>query len=63
MLAICDDPSVIGVPFYIMEMLSGIVYTDRTPVPLGAPMWLESGEGKVAFLERTRAAVRRLKEG
>jgi aminoglycoside phosphotransferase (APT) family kinase protein len=36
-LATCDDPSVIGVPFYIMEMLDGIVYTDRTPVALGAP--------------------------
>jgi aminoglycoside phosphotransferase (APT) family kinase protein len=36
-LAICDDPSVIGVPFYIMEMLDGIVYTDRTPAAFGAP--------------------------
>jgi aminoglycoside phosphotransferase (APT) family kinase protein len=35
-LAMCDDPSVIGVPFYIMEMLKGIVYTDRTPAALGA---------------------------
>jgi aminoglycoside phosphotransferase (APT) family kinase protein len=36
-LATCGDPSVIGVPFYIMEMLEGIVYTERTPATLGAP--------------------------
>lgn len=36
-LATCDDPSVIGVPFYVMEMLHGIVYTDSTPATLGAP--------------------------
>jgi aminoglycoside phosphotransferase (APT) family kinase protein len=36
-LATCDDQSVIGVPFYIMEMIDGIVYTGRTPAPLDAP--------------------------
>jgi aminoglycoside phosphotransferase (APT) family kinase protein len=28
---------VIGVPFYVMDRLDGIVYTDQTPVPLDAP--------------------------
>jgi aminoglycoside phosphotransferase (APT) family kinase protein len=36
-LATCDDPSVIGVPFYVMEKLDGIVYTEHTPAPLDAP--------------------------
>jgi aminoglycoside phosphotransferase (APT) family kinase protein len=30
-LAICDDTSVIGAPFYVMEHLDGLVYTDQTP--------------------------------
>jgi aminoglycoside phosphotransferase (APT) family kinase protein len=30
-LAVCDDPSVIGVPFYVMEMIDGSVFTERTP--------------------------------
>jgi aminoglycoside phosphotransferase (APT) family kinase protein len=29
--AICDDASVIGVPFYVMEFLTGTVITDRVP--------------------------------
>ena len=36
-LAICEDPSIIGVPFYVMERLDGLVYTDRTPPQLDAP--------------------------
>jgi hypothetical protein len=38
------------------------------PVPLlscitfGPPMWLETGESKINFLARARAAVQRLKE-
>ena len=36
-LAMGEDRSVIGVPFYVMEKLDGIVYTDRTPPPLDAP--------------------------
>jgi aminoglycoside phosphotransferase (APT) family kinase protein len=36
-LAICEDSSVIGVPFYIMGMIDGIAYTERTPEPLDAP--------------------------
>ena len=36
-LAICEDRSIIGVPFYVMEKLNGIVYTDRTPPQLDAP--------------------------
>lgn len=33
-LAICGDESVLGVPFYIMEWLDGLVLTDTTPEPL-----------------------------
>lgn len=35
-LATCDDPSLIGVPFYLTAVVDGIVYTDRTPEPFAA---------------------------
>jgi hypothetical protein len=31
-------------------------------ITFGPPMWLETGESKVDFLKRARAAVERLKE-
>ena len=31
-VAMCDDESVIGVPFYLMEFVDGIVYSDREQV-------------------------------
>jgi aminoglycoside phosphotransferase (APT) family kinase protein len=36
-LAVCDDPSVIGAPFYVMERLEGVVVTDTLPEPLDNP--------------------------
>ncbi len=36
-LAVCDDPSVIGAPFYVMERLEGAVVTDTLPEPLDNP--------------------------
>lgn len=36
-LAICEDPSVLGVPFYVMEALDGVVLTDAIPATLEAP--------------------------
>jgi aminoglycoside phosphotransferase (APT) family kinase protein len=36
LLAVCDDPSVIGVPFYLMEKIEGSVFTQRTPPHLDA---------------------------
>lgn len=30
-VAVCDDPAVLGVPFYVMEHLDGVVVTDRMP--------------------------------
>lgn len=36
-LATCADPSVIGAPFYIMEMVTGEVITDEIPAPLDEP--------------------------
>jgi aminoglycoside phosphotransferase (APT) family kinase protein len=34
-LAVCDDPAVLGVPFYVMELVEGEVVTDRMPVAPG----------------------------
>src|SRR5579875_1458018 len=36
-LAVCDDPSVIGAPFYIMQRVDGTVITDRLPAALDTP--------------------------
>ena len=32
MIAACDDPDVIGSPFYVMELLDGVVYADASSV-------------------------------
>ncbi|HEX8977073.1 MAG TPA: phosphotransferase family protein [Solirubrobacteraceae bacterium] len=36
-LAVCEDPSVIGAPFYVMEQVHGEVVTDRVPPALDSP--------------------------
>jgi aminoglycoside phosphotransferase (APT) family kinase protein len=36
-LAVCDDPAVIGAPFYVMECVRGAVITEEVPVPLDTP--------------------------
>jgi len=36
-LATCDDVSVLGVPFYVMEEVEGTVVTDSIPEPLDNP--------------------------
>jgi aminoglycoside phosphotransferase (APT) family kinase protein len=36
-LAVCDDPGVIGAPFYVMERLEGVVVTDSLPEPVDNP--------------------------
>ncbi|HEV2075910.1 MAG TPA: phosphotransferase family protein, partial [Thermoleophilaceae bacterium] len=36
-LAVCDDESVLGVPFYLMERVEGTVITDRVPDALDTP--------------------------
>src|SRR4029079_7824397 len=36
-LAVCEDESVLGVPFYVMGFLDGHVVTDRLPAGLGDP--------------------------
>jgi aminoglycoside phosphotransferase (APT) family kinase protein len=36
-LAVCDDPTVIGAPFYVMERLEGVVVTDTLPDTLDNP--------------------------
>jgi aminoglycoside phosphotransferase (APT) family kinase protein len=36
-LAVCDDPAVIGAPFYVMERVEGDVITSAIPEPLDDP--------------------------
>jgi aminoglycoside phosphotransferase (APT) family kinase protein len=36
-LAVCDDESVLGVPFYVMEEVAGSVITDAVPPALDSP--------------------------
>jgi aminoglycoside phosphotransferase (APT) family kinase protein len=36
-LAVCDDESVIGAPFYVMERMHGDVITSDVPAPLDTP--------------------------
>jgi aminoglycoside phosphotransferase (APT) family kinase protein len=36
-LAACDDESVLGVPFYVMEEVEGVVVTDTLPPALASP--------------------------
>jgi aminoglycoside phosphotransferase (APT) family kinase protein len=36
-LAVCDDPEVIGAPFYVMEKIDGVVVTQTLPEPLDNP--------------------------
>ncbi|MGA2928741.1 MAG: phosphotransferase family protein [Solirubrobacteraceae bacterium] len=36
-LAVCEDPGVIGAPFYVMEMVEGAPITDSLPAPLDTP--------------------------
>jgi aminoglycoside phosphotransferase (APT) family kinase protein len=36
-LAVCDDPAVIGSPFYVMEQVQGVVITTDIPEPLDTP--------------------------
>jgi aminoglycoside phosphotransferase (APT) family kinase protein len=36
-LAVCDDPAVIGAPFYVMELVQGDVITTAVPGPLDNP--------------------------
>src|SRR3954467_6962523 len=36
-LAVCQDESVIGVPFYVMEFVDGVVVTDELPPALDTP--------------------------
>jgi aminoglycoside phosphotransferase (APT) family kinase protein len=37
-LAVCDDPAVIGAPFYVMEKVEGSVVTHALPEPLDNPV-------------------------
>jgi aminoglycoside phosphotransferase (APT) family kinase protein len=37
-LSVCEDPGVIGAPFYVMERLQGEVITDSIPEPLDNPV-------------------------
>lgn len=41
-LAVCEDESLIGVPFYLMEALTGVVITDTVPRHLDPPTQREA---------------------
>jgi aminoglycoside phosphotransferase (APT) family kinase protein len=43
-LAVCDDPAVIGAPFYVMELIEGEVITDSVPAALDD----EAGHRRIA---------------
>jgi aminoglycoside phosphotransferase (APT) family kinase protein len=34
-IVMCDDPSIIGAPFFVMERRSGFVVPNRSPLPVG----------------------------
>src|SRR5207245_5354155 len=36
-LAVCEDPEVMGAPFYVMECVAGEVITDAIPAALDTP--------------------------
>src|SRR5436305_9818210 len=36
-LAVCDDPTLIGAPFYVMQQIEGEVITTSIPQPLDNP--------------------------
>jgi len=56
------------IPVHIDNMNRILPRGEVLPVPMlscisfGPPLWLEAGEPKIAFLDRARQAVRRLKE-
>ncbi|MCC6928490.1 MAG: phosphotransferase family protein [Gemmatimonadaceae bacterium] len=56
-LAICDDPAVIGAPFYLMERASGIILRDRLPagLALDAPTMRRVSEAAVDTLAQIHA--------
>jgi 1-acyl-sn-glycerol-3-phosphate acyltransferase len=61
-------PDLEFVPVYIDNLNRVLPRGEYLPVPLlssitiGPPLWLESGEGKVEFLQRARECILRLKE-
>ena len=50
-LAVCEDPTLLGVPFYLMEYIDGTVITDKTPTAFdSAPERLRVSERVVDSL-------------
>lgn len=56
-LAICDDPAVLGAPFYLMERARGIILRDRIPegLAIDAPLMRRISEGAVDTLAEIHA--------
>jgi len=56
-LAICDDPSVLGAPFYLMERAAGIILRDRLPpgLVMDAPLMRRVSEAAVDTLAEIHA--------
>jgi aminoglycoside phosphotransferase (APT) family kinase protein len=56
-VAVCEDESLLGVPFYVMEFLDGLVPTDEAPPGLeGEPARRALGHDLVAALVEIHAA-------
>ncbi len=56
-LAICDDASVLGAPFYLMERATGIILRDRVPdgLAIDAPLMRRISEAAVDTLAEIHA--------
>jgi aminoglycoside phosphotransferase (APT) family kinase protein len=54
-VAVCDDPSVLGAPFYLMERMKGVIL--RGPEPRGMSIAPEQARGIGVSFARTLAAL------
>ncbi len=54
-VAVCEDESILGVPFYLMERIDGVVVTDELPASLGEREQRRIGEELVDALVEIHA--------
>jgi aminoglycoside phosphotransferase (APT) family kinase protein len=54
-VAACEDPEVLGAPFYLMERVAGVVVRDELPAWLTGPARAELGRDLVAALAEIHA--------
>ena len=58
-VALCDDPEVIGAPFYLMEMVDGVVVREAVPAPYAGD--LAAPRAMAEALTDTLAAIHALR--